>query len=511
MMAAQFEFEDDSVVVVIGSGAGGGTVANELAQKGIDVVCIEAGSRLTLADVENSPPAMDAKMGWHDKRIGAFLWVCKTVGGTTMRWSGVTPRLQEQEFRALTTYGQIDAGTTLIDWPITLAELAGYYDKAESKMGVSGTHGIPASEETNNYKVFKTGALLAGYKQVSSDRMAINPVPRDGRPGCQQISFCHAGCAIGAKWSTLYTEIPKAEQTGHFELRTDCMAVRINHDKSGRVSGVVYRDKDGQLHEQSARAVCVAGNVVETARILLNSESAAFPDGLGNSSGQVGRNYMRHTFGAALAVMPKPVNIHRGARQTGVLYDEQVHDPSRGFAGGYQLQAIGGDPHTLSNTIGGWGKEHTQFLDNYTRLAGLFITGEDPPEAINRISLHPSERDASGLPVPVIEYRNHPNTNAMRDHAINASRKIYESLGAEHFWGGDAPVGCHNMGVARMSANPRDGVTNRWGQAHDVPNLFVSDGSVFSSSGAGNPTLTIVALAIRQADHIAERMIQKTL
>jgi len=510
-MAKQYALNDDSVVVVIGSGAGGGTVANELAQKGIDVVCLEAGSRLTLADVENNPPVMDAKMGWHDKRIGAFLWVCKTVGGTTMRWSGVTPRLQKHEFQALSTYGQIDAGTSLIDWPIKLDELAPYYEKAEKKMGVSGTHGIPPSEETNNYKVFKAGAKLAGYKQVTSERMAINPVARDGRPGCQQLSFCHAGCAIGAKWSTLYTEIPKAELSGHFELRANAMAVRISHNKAGKVTGVVYRDNDGDLHEQKARAVCVAGNVVETARILLNSNSALFPQGLANSSGQVGRNYMRHTFGAALAVMPKPVNQHRGARQTGILYDEQIHDSSRGFAGGYQLQAIGGDPHTWSGTIGGWGREHTIFLDNYTSLAGLFITGEDPPEASNRISLHATERDDNGLPVPVIEYRNHANTDAMRDHAISASRRIYDSLGATHFWGGDAPVGCHNMGVARMSANPKDGVTNRWGQTHDISNLFISDGSVFSSSGAGNPTLTIVALAIRQADHIAERMNQKTL
>jgi choline dehydrogenase-like flavoprotein len=475
------------------------TVANELAQKGVDVVCLEAGSRLTLADVENSPPLMDARIGWHDQRIGAFLWVCKTVGGTTMRWSAVSPRPLAHEFRALTTYGQIDAGTKLIDWPVTLEELAPYYDKAESKMGVSGTHGIPPSEETNNYKVFKAGAKLAGYKHITNGRMAINPVARDGRPGCQQIGFCHSGCAIGAKWSTLYTEIPEAEVTGHFELRPESMAVRINHDKSGKVSSVVYRDKDGELHEQRTRAVCVAGNVVETARILLNSDSAMFPHGLANSSGQVGRNYMRHTFGAAIAIMPEPVNMHRGARQT------------RGFAGGYQLQAIAGDPHLMSSTLGGWGHEHTEFMDNYMSMAAAFITGEDPPEAANRISLHATERDANGLPVPVIEYRNHENTDAMRDHAVAASRKIYESLGATHFWGGDAPVGCHNMGVARMSTRPEDGVTNKWGQAHDVPNLFVTDGSLFSSSGAGNPTLTIVALAIRQADHVAERMTQKTL
>ena len=288
------------------------------------------------------------------------------------------------------------------------------------------------------------------------------------------------------------------------------MAVRINHDATGRVSGVVYRDADGNLHEQKARAVAVAGNVVETTRLLLNSESSRFPDGLGNSSGHVGRNYMRHMFGAAIAVMPKPVNWHRGARQTGVVFDEQYHRPERGFAG-YQLQSVAVDPHGTSGTIGGWGPDNTVFTDNYTHLAGIFITGEDPPEAVNRISLHDTARDAHGLPVPVIEYRDHPNSLAMRDHSVRQSRAIFESLGATHFWGGDAPVGCHNMGVARMSADPGNGVTNRWGQVHDIDNLFVSDGSAFPTSAAANPTLTIVALAMRQADHIAARMTQKSL
>jgi len=509
-MTARFDL-NDPVVVVIGSGAGGGTVANELVQKGVDVVCLEAGSRLTLADVVNDPPTMEARMGWHDKRIGNFVWLCKTVGGTTMRWAGISPRIQQHEFAALSTYGQIDAGTTLIDWPLSYDELAPYYDKAEDKMGVSGTHDIPVSAEPNNYKVFAAGARGIGYQQVTSARTSINPFARKGRPGCRQIGFCNSGCAIGAKWSTLYTEVPAAERTGHFELRANAMAVSINHDKSGKVTGVVYRDANGDLQEQIARAVCVAGNVVETVRILLNSESSTFPDGLANSSGQVGRNYMRHTFGAVLGVMPKPVNFHRGARQTGVIFDEQDHRPERGFAGGYQLQAIAADPWTISATIGDWGLEHTKFMDNYTHLAGLFITGEDPPEADNRISLHPTERDNNGLPVPVLEYRNHVNTDAMRDHAIGMSRRMYESLGATDVWGGDAPVGCHNMGVARMSANPEDGVTNSFGQAHDVPNLFVSDGSLFSTSAAANPTLTIVALGIRQAEHIAGRMTRKEL
>ena len=510
-MAKQFELSDDSVVVVVGSGAGGGTLSNELAQKGIDVVCLEAGNRLTLADVVNDPPVMDVKMGWHDKRLGIPVWLCKTVGGTTMRWAAMTPKIQAHEFKPLSTYGKLD-NSTAIDWPLTLDELAPYYDKAEDKMGVTGTHGIPPSFENNNYKVLKGGGKRVGYKEITSTRMAINPVARDGRPGCQQIGFCISGCAIGAKWSTLYTEIPQAEKTGHFELRIGAMVVKINHDKSGKVSGVVYSDSNGIMHEQKARAVCVAGNVIETTRLLHNSRSNMFPDGLGNSSGHLGRNYMRHMTNMSFAIMPKPVNFHRGTSLSGLIMDEQYHKPERGFAGGYFIEAVAMDPFSIAATLGGWGEEIADFMENYTHLAGVLVIGEDPPEASNRITFHDTEKDQYGLPVPILEYMSHPNSVAMHEHSAEMSKNIYESLGATRFKAvAGAGGGCHNMGVARMSADPVDGVTNRWGRIHDIPNLFVSDGSVFTSSAAANPTLTIVALTIRQADHIAETMSRREI
>ena len=226
-MPRAYELNDDSVVVVIGSGAGGGTLANELAQRGIDVVCLEAGGRLTFADIENDPALMRERMGWHDPRFGPGVWLCKTVGGTTVDWSAIAPRIQEHEFMPRRTYGLLDE-TTLIDWPLTLDELAPYYAQAEDRMGVTGTHGIPPSFETSNYKVLRAGGRNVGYSEITATRMAINPVARDGRPGCLQIGFCHSGCKIGAKWSTLYSEVPKAESTDHFELRTNAMAVKIN-------------------------------------------------------------------------------------------------------------------------------------------------------------------------------------------------------------------------------------------------------------------------------------------
>ena len=510
-MSKTFELNDASVVVVIGSGAGGGTVANELAQKGIDVVCLEAGKRLTLADVVNDPGVMMQKLGWNDPRKGTPVYTCKTVGGTTMRWSGITPRFQAHEFKALSTYGEMKE-TTLIDWPITLEELEPYYDRAEDKMGVTGTHGIPPSAETNNYKLLKAGARKLGYKEYTTTRTAINPVARDGRAACRQIGFCHSGCAIGAKWSTLYTEIPKAESTGHFELRTEAMAVKINHDESGKITGVVYADSEGHLHEQMARAVCVAGNVMETTRLLHNSSSTVFPDGLANSSGHLGRNYTRHMMFSTLAIMPGEVNFHRGTRQSGLLFDEQYHKPDRGFNGGYLIETVATDPVTVAAVVGGWGEPAAEYLDNYTKLGGLWVTGEDPPQAANQITFDDTEHDQYGLPVPTLHYSFHSNSLAMFEHGKKQCEALLSSMGGQKSVTTlDVGGGCHNMGVARMSASKNDGVTNRWGQTHDIPNLFVTDGSLFSTSAAGNPTLTIVALAIRQADYIADRMQRREL
>jgi choline dehydrogenase-like flavoprotein len=256
----------------------------------------------------------------------------------------------------------------------------------------------------------------------------------------------------------------------------------------------------------------VACNVVETTRLLLVSESTRFPEGLANSSGHVGKNYMRHMANGGYAVMPGPVHLYKGARQAGIIMDEHGHSPERGFAGGYLMELSSATP-TFYSEFAGWGEDARRWMEGYTHAAGTFLVGEDPPQETNRIRLHPTDTDALGLPVPVLDYTPHPNTTAMKQHAAARLRELYASLGATDIRDNADQLGggCHNMGVARMSADPRDGVTNRWGQAHDVPNLFVSDGSAFTTSAAPNPTLTIVALAIRQAEHIAGRMSRREL
>jgi len=521
---ASYDMNDDSVVVVIGSGAGGGTLANELCQKGVNVVLLEAGKKLTIDDFVNDEWPAFGQTAWLDKRTtsgtwrvskdfsGLPAWICKTVGGSTVHWAGASLRFQEHEFRVRTEYGDI-AGANLLDWPITLKDLEPYYAKAEDKMGVTRTNDIPGLPGNNNFKVMYAGATKLGYKKVHTGRMAINSRERDGRNACQQTGFCFQGCKFGAKWSTLYTEIPKAEATGRLDLRPESQALQIQHDASGKVNGVLYADKDGNRHVQKARVVCVAGNSIETPRLLLNSASSMFPDGLANSSGQLGRNYMRHMTGSVYATFGDPVNMHRGTTMAGIVSDEAAHDSSRGFVGGYEMETLSlGLPFMAAFlNPGDWGPEFASALDAYNHMAGMWLVGEDMPQENNRITLHATEKDQYGLPVPNVNFDDHPNDLAMREHAYKQGSAVYEAVGAKRTFRTPPYPSTHNLGTCRMSAEAKDGVCNKWGQTHDIGNLFVSDGSQFTTGGAENPTLTIVSLAIRQAEHIADEMGKGTL
>ena len=522
-MAGRFSQDDESIVVIVGSGAGGGTLGNELAQKGIKVVILEAGARHEYDDFINDEWASFTQLAWRDARTASGswrvardfphlpAWIVKAVGGSTTHWAGASLRFQEHEFKTATTYGGL-AGANLLDWPLTLRELEPYYARAEEKMGVTRTGGRPGLPGNNNFKIMKAGADKLGYKECNTGHMAINSRPRDNRNACQQTGFCFQGCKWGAKWSTLYTEIPKGEATGRLEVRPECHVAQIEHDATGRVTGVVYFDKDGKIQRQKARIVCVAGNSIESPRLLLNSASSKFPDGLANSSGQVGRNYMRHVTGSVYGLFEKPVHMYRGTTMAGIIRDEARHDPSRGFAGGYEFETISlGLPFMAAFLDpGAWGREFTTALDSYSNLAGMWIVGEDMPQETNRITLSQT-KDQSGLAVADVHVDDHANDIAMRNHGYSQGRKLYEAVGATRIFPTPPYPSTHNLGTNRMSEKPRDGVVNKWGQAHDIKNLFVSDGSQFTTGGAENPTLTIVTLAIRQAEFIAAQMQQNAI
>lgn len=513
-MAAVFDLNDDSVVVIIGSGAGGGTVGRELATRGIKVVCLEAGPRLTLSDLVNNEPEMFVKLSWLDRRIGQGyapdgmpVWSVKGVGGTTTHWTACCPRLEEFELKSLSTYGELD-GCNLADWPIAAEDLATWYERAEDMLGVTGTHGIERLPPSANFKVMEAAARAVGYSNIDTYNMAINSAPRDGRPACLQLGFCNSGCATNAKWTTLFNHIPQAEATDFYDLRPQSMVTRIVTDDSGRATAVRYVDKDGMEHEQKARVVCVAANVVETARLLLNSATERFPNGLANSSDQVGRNYMRHVMAMIFGVMPGVVNWYKGTTCAGVIRDEVKHDPARGFVGGFQYHLLALGPEYIATNLipNGWGKEYAELMLDYNKLSGVIITGEDPPQAENRITLHATEKDAFGLPVPIVTYNKHPNTDAMLEYGYRRGREMYEALGATRVFTHEGFGATHNMGTCRMGDDPATSVCNSYGQTHDIPNLFVSDGSLFTTSGSANPTLTIISLMLRQADYLAREL-----
>jgi choline dehydrogenase-like flavoprotein len=521
---ARIEFQDESAVVIIGSGAGGGTVAHELTTRGIKVVLLEAGKRQSPASFSQVPGAAFLQLTWLDPRTQSGdwgvaknfptlpVWHCKTLGGTTVHWTAATPRFEPWELRARTTYGDV-SGTSLIDWPISYDELTKYYVLAERRLGVTRRNGVPGLPASNNFKVMYAGAKKLGYRRVHTGHMAINPHPFDGRASCIEQGFCVQGCKTRAKWSTLYTSIPRAEATGNLDLRIESTATRIEHGADGRVSAVVYRDAEGREQRQKARIVCVAGNGIETPRLLLLSESSKFPQGLANSSGQVGRNYCHQIIGFVWGIFDQPVSSWRGATLAGVVEDEVKNDPGRGFAGGYRMELCALDLPTfpLVGLPYGWGRDFASIIDNYRNMAGMLINGEDMPRPDNRITLNRDVKDAFGLPVANVHIDEHPNDAALRKHAQTQMSRLFEAVGAKRVVFGPVPPATHNTCSARMSAKAADGVANAWGQTHDVKNLFISDGSALPTSGSANPTLTIVALALRQAEYISREMKANTI
>ena len=521
---AKFDQNDDGVVVIVGSGAGGGTLGNELAQKGVKVVILEAGPRTEIQDFINNEWESFTQLAWTDMRTTSGnwrvardfpnlpAWIVKSVGGSTVHWAGASLRFDEHEFRVRSSYGNLP-GANLLDWPITLAEMEPWYAKAEDKMGVTRTNNIPGLPGNNNFKVMEAGARKLGYKEVHTGRMAINSEPRDGRGSCQQIGFCFQGCKSGAKWSTLYTEIPKGEATGNLEVRPNSMALKIEHDASGKVTGVVYADEAGKTQRQKARIVAVAGNSIESPRSVAQQCVQHVPrrprQQLRPGRPQLHASHDRQR----LCGFRQSVHMYRGTTMAGIIRDEARHDPSRGFMGGYEMETLSlGLPFMAAFlNPGAWGRPFTAAMEGYPRMAGMWLVGEDMPQETNRVTLDPKARDKFGLPVASVHYDDHPNDVAMRDHAYKQGSAVYEAVGATVTYPTTPYPSTHNMGTNRMSAKARDGVVNKFGQTHDIKNLFVSDGSQFTSGAACNPTLTIVALATRQADHIAGAMQRKEI
>ena len=332
-----------------------------------------------------------------------------------------TPRNRDWEVTARTSYGNIP-GASLVDWPIEYEELKNYYQLAEKRLGVTRRNGVPGMPASNNFKVMYAGAKKLGYKRVHTAYMAINSRAWDGRAFCIQQGFCVQGCKTGAKWSTLYTEIPRAEATGNLDLRIECMATRIEHGADGRVTGSSTSDAKGQEQRQKARVVCVAGNAIETPAPVAACRSPQFPQV--SRIRRPGRAQLpHHIIGFVWGVfasrsIPGVARRSRASSRTRRQRAEarlRRRLPHRTVRARSAHFSVVGMPY-------GWGRDFASIIENYRNIAGMFINGEDMPRAENRITFDPKSQGRSRLPVAHVHVDEHANDQAMRKHAHGAGR-----------------------------------------------------------------------------------------
>ena len=522
-------------VAIIGSGAAGGAVAWRLANLGAKVVCLEQGRWLSPDDYPSARPEYELQMArgpWNFSpnirnrpedypvttggRNPVHVMMFNAVGGTTIHWQAHFPRFHPSDFRVKTLDGVAD------DWPIGYEELAPYYDLNDKMMGVAGLNGDPANpprseRQTPPLPLGKLGDTMArGFNKLGwhwwvSDN-AIVSRDYDDRPACQLHGKCMFGCPFRSKASTNITYWPKAIAKGA-ELITSARVREITVDGQGRAKGVLYYDSEGNLQEQEARVVVVCANGVGTPRLLLNSKSNLFPDGLANSSGMVGRNFMVHRGTWLTGIFDEEMDGHMGPMGNPSCSQEFYEtDESRGFARGYTLlveRTFG----PLSHAWGAWGAppvpwgadHHRQMSRRFPHTIGLAVLGDDLPEERNRVELDPEVTDSHAIPAPRVSYTIGENSRKLVEHGRAKAREALEAAGAVEIFDAGPAHFAHLMGTARMGADPARSVVNGSNQAHDVKNLFVVDGSSFTTGAGVNPTSTIGALALRAADQIWEK------
>src|SRR5262245_11912770 len=398
----QTKYKTSDVVdfVIVGSGAAGGVLAKELSTNGFSVVVLEQGPYIHESEfshdeikilqedfLTNHPklqPTTFRKTPKDKAKQQRVLVYGRAVGGTSNHFTANFWRFHEIDFIERSKIGPV-AGSTLVDWPITYADLEPYYTKVEWEVGVSGLAGaspfdpprskpypMPPLPVKSSGVLFERGARKLGLHPFPAP-MAINSIPYRGRPSCVHCGFCMGyGCEVMAKSSSLYTMIPEAEATGRCEVRADSYVFNMPTDAQGRVTGVTYFDVEKRENFQKARAVVLCANGAETPRLLLNSASSRFPDGLANSSGLVGKYLMFNTGGEVGAVFEQPLNEYKSAQVTRIVHDFYDSDPKRGFYGGGGMDArIGPQPMfwALREEIGAprWGAEFKKRLEEFSR------------------------------------------------------------------------------------------------------------------------------------------------
>ena len=527
--------EEPVDVVIVGAGASGAAFAWSLADTRMRIVCLEQGGWMkptdyptNFADWEvrgasefaTSPNtrgrAADYPINDDDSPIKIANF--NAVGGSTILYAAHFPRFKPSDFRVRSLDGVAD------DWPIDYGTLEPYWAENDRMMGVAGLAGDPAYPPKElplpPIPLGKLGETIArGFNELGwhwwpSDS-AIATEEYRGRAPCINLGPCITGCSQGAKASTDLTYWPDAERRG-VELRPHCRVREITVDANGMADGVIYFDADGALRRQPAEIVVLACSGVGTPRLLLNSSSKQFPDGLANRSGLVGRNLMFHPYAMTLGLFDEPLHGHQGPTGCGLWSHEFYEtDPARDCVRGYSFELVRGFGPITSALFGlargelSWGEGHHEAMAGIVnRMAGMMAICEDLPEEHNTVTLDPDLVDSNGIPAPRISYRLSENSRKLLDDGIARATEVLEAAGARRVIS-DAPLamaGWHLMGTARMGTDPERSVVNEWGRSHDVPNLFIVDGSVFVTSGAVNPCNTIQAWALYVADQIKKNL-----
>jgi choline dehydrogenase-like flavoprotein len=522
--------EDRADVVVIGSGAAGAALSWRLATHGASVVCLEQGDWLRPGDYASERHDCEASLRRgpytllpNDRKRPedypvttagdgpSFIVMWNGVGGSTVHWEGHFPRFHPSDFAVR----RLDAVAE--DWPISYADLAPFYDANDTMIGVSGLAGDPANapraqRTTPPLPLGRSGeALVRGFEKLGwhwwpSDNAIISR-DYDGRTGCDNRGRCNFGCPLKAKASADVVYWPKAIRAGA-RLMTSARVKEITVGDDGRATGVLYFDRRGNLQTRRARVVVVCCNGIGTPRLLLASTSKRFPDGLANSSGNVGKHFMNHPSRYVEGIFEEPFET---ASFTGnPFFSQQFYetDRRRGFVRGYSLMVY--RPYGPASVAWGdsepvpWGRaHHEEMARRFGHSVGIAIMAEDLPEDVNRVDLDRDAKDSHGIPAPRVTYRASDNTRQMLAHGAASARQVLEAAGAIRVLdSGRVANFAHYMGTARMGRDPKTSVVDDWNRAHDVPNLYVVDGSSFTTSAAVNPTSTIGALALRAADGI---------
>jgi choline dehydrogenase-like flavoprotein len=541
MTKASFRPSDEVDFLVIGAGASGGVMAKELATAGFRVVVLEQGPYLNAGDYShdelkytflpglmNDPkvqPITYRKSDGERAKLRKMIEYGRQVGGGSVHFTANYWRFHESDFRERTLYGDV-AGASLSDWPISYHDLEPYYTKAEYELGISGLAGANPFEAPRSkpyplppMPVKSSGVLF----ERATRKMGLHPFPAPvavlsqpymGRAACVHCGFCESfGCEMQAKSSTLVSVIPIAEQTGRCEIRPNSYVRQIEVNDGGRVTGAVYFDQNHEEIFQRAKAVVLCANGVESAKLLSLSKSRQFPDGLANSSGMVGTHLMWDLGLVAEGLFEHPANEYKSIQVTRLIHDYYRCDPKRGFYGGGGIDArfdfypagfalVGLPPDTPK-----WGLEFKKtFGHYYTRTISLLSHTSSLSVETNTVTLDPEVKDAWGLPGVRITYSPHPDDVKTQAWIMRRQREILDAMGAKKIWGDlDDAVSTsrHLMGTCRMGNDPRKSVVNSYGRSHDVPNLFIVDGSNFVTSARQQPTATIQALAYRAAENMA--------